>query len=328
MSTTRPTVLMTLPLPQPADRILTPIATVRTLGDIPEHDRLAAALGKGVDVLCCQLRDRIDAAVMDGAGDRLRAVCNYAVGYDNVDVQAATSRGIWVTNTPDVLTGATADCAMGLLLAAARRLREGDAVLRAGGYDGWRPDFMLGLDLAGATLAVVGFGRIGQAVARRALAFEMNVIAVDPERPTVAPDLGHVRRADLEEALTDADVISLHTPLTPKTHHLIDCDALRRMKPTAVLVNTARGALVDEPVLVTALREGWIAAAGLDVYEREPQLADGLAECDNAILSPHLGSATHSTRAEMARICAENAAAAIAGETPPNAVNWRMAVAT
>jgi glyoxylate reductase len=314
-------VLMTLALPQPAAEILEPLATVRALGEIPARERLAAALAEGVDVLCCQLRDRIDGPLLDAAGSRLRAVCNYAVGYDNVDVAAASARGIWVTNTPDVLTTATADCAMGLMLAAARRLREGDAMLRSGEFDGWEPDLLLGLDLAGATLAVVGFGRIGQALARRALAFEMDVVAVGRGAVEAPPGLEAVRSLPLDEALARADVVSLHAPLTPQTHHLIDVEALRRMKPTAVLVNTARGPLVDEAALVTALREGWIAAAGLDVYEREPQLAAGLADCPTAVLSPHLGSATRRTRAAMARVCAENAAAVLAGDAPPNPVD-------
>lgn len=320
-----PTFLLTLPLPEPAPRLLSAAGEVRVLGEIPSSERLGRELGAEVTVLCSQLRDAIDGAVLDAAGPQLRAVCNYAVGFDNVDVAAATERGIYVTNTPEVLTTATADCAMGLILAAARRLCEGDAVMRAGGYDGWRPDFMLGLDLRGATLALIGFGRIGQAVARRALAFEMELVYFDPQQPTPPADLGAARAVGLEEALACADVVSLHLPLSPATHHLIDERALARMKPGAILVNTARGPIVDEEALVIALREGEIAAAGLDVYEAEPALAPGLAELPNAVLAPHLGSATHRTRSEMARICAENAVAAARGEVPPTAINPEVA---
>jgi glyoxylate reductase len=312
--------LLTLPLPEPAPTLLNDHGTVDVLGEIPTAGRLAGALAAGADVLCCQLRDSVnDAALARAPG--LRAVCNYAVGYDNVDVDAATRRGIFVTNTPDVLTTATADCAIGLMLAAARRLAEGDAVVRAGGYDGWRPDFMLGLDLHGATLAILGFGRIGQAVAQRALAFDMNVVYVDPGWPRPPVHLQAATPVDLETALREADVVSVHLPLTPDTRHLIDAPALARMKPTAVLVNTARGPIIDERALRVALQDGRIAGAGLDVYEDEPALAPGLAECRTAVLSPHLGSATHRTRAEMARVCAENAIAAVRGEIPPNAVN-------
>jgi glyoxylate reductase len=244
------------------------------------------------------------------------------VGFDNVDVPAATERGIVVTNTPGVLTDATADCAVGLMLAAARRLCEGDHEMRAGRYLGWEPEYLLGLDLNGATLGVVGFGRIGQAVARRALAFEMTVLYVEDNDVPIDPSLqGHVRRVDFDTVVREADVISLHTPLTPQTRHLVDEDVLRRMKPTAVLVNTSRGPVIDEAALVRALRSGWIAAAGLDVYEREPEMVPGLAECRNAVLAPHLGSATVKTRAAMARLCAENALAALDGRVPPTALN-------
>jgi len=227
-----------------------------------------------------------------------------------------------VTNTPGVLTDATADCAVGLMLAAARRLCEGDHEMRAGHYLGWEPEYLLGLDLNGATLALIGFGRIGQAVARRALAFDMQVLYVEDGDVPVDPALaGRVRRVDFDTAVREADVISLHTPLTAQTRHLVGEDVLRRMKPTSVLVNTSRGPVVDEAALVRALREGWIAAAGLDVYEREPEMSPGLAECRNAVLAPHLGSATVKTRAAMARLCAENVLAALDGELPPTCLN-------
>jgi glyoxylate reductase len=316
------TVLCTLPLPEPAPGILSGRAQLEVVGAIPSHDDLQTRLRQGVDVLCPQLRDRIDEEVLDAGLPRLRAVCNYAVGYDNIDLAAATRRGIVVTNTPGVLTDATADCAVGLMLAAARRLCEGDHEMRAGRYPGWEPEYLLGLDLNGATLAVVGFGRIGQAVARRALAFDMTVLYVEDGAPPIDPALqGRVRRVDFETAVREADVISLHTPLTPQTRHIIDEDVLHRMKSTAVLVNTSRGPVIDEAALVRALQQGWIGAAGLDVYEREPEMAPGLAECRNAVLAPHLGSATVKTRAAMARLCAENAVAALDGRVPPTCLN-------
>jgi len=316
------TVLCTLALPEPAPSLLSARAELVVLGRIPSPEELRSRLAEGVDVLCPQLRDRIDAALLDSAGPRLRAVCNYAVGFDNIDVPACTERGVIATNTPGVLTGATADCAMGLILATARRLCEGDHEMRAGHYKGWEPEYLLGLDLGGATLGIVGFGRIGQALAQRALAFEMTVLYADEQDPPVAEALrGRVEKVDFDTIVERADVISLHTPLTPSTRHLVDEAVLRRMKSTAVLVNTSRGPVIDEQALVRALREGWIAGAGLDVYEGEPEMAPGLAGCRNAVLAPHLGSATVKTRAAMAELCARNAVAALDGQMPPTALN-------
>lgn len=312
--------LLTLALPEPAPTLLSEAGNVRVLGRVPDAEELVRELD-GVDVLCSQLRDRLTADVLAHAPPRLRAVCNYAVGYDNVDLEEATRRGVWVTNTPDVLTTATADCTMGLMLAVARRLGEGDRAVRAGRFEGWRPDYMLGLDLHGATLALVGFGRIARAVAERAGVFGMGILYTDRSGATPPAHLRDARRVSLLQALGRADVISLHAPLTADTHHLIDDVALRAMKRSALLINTARGALIDEHALVDALREGRIGGAGLDVYEREPQLAPGLGDCPNTVLSPHLGSATHRTRSAMARVCAVNAVAAARGEVPPNAVN-------
>lgn len=319
--------LLTLALPEPAPTLLGEAGRVRVLGRVPDAGELLRALD-GVDVLCSQLRDPVSAQVLAHAPQRLRAVCNYAVGYDNVDLEEATRRGVWVTNTPDVLTTATADCAVGLMLAVARRLGEGDRAVRAGRFEGWRPDFMLGLDLHDATLALVGFGRIGRAVAERAGAFGMRVLYTDRSGATPPAHLRGARRVSLPEALARADIVSLHAPLTQATRHLIDEVALRAMKRSAILVNTARGALVDEGALVAALREGRIGGAGLDVYEHEPQLAPGLEDCPNTLLSPHLGSATHRTRSAMARVCALNAVAAARGEVPPNAVNAAASVTT
>jgi glyoxylate reductase len=316
------TILCTLALPEPAPSRLAARAELVVLGRIPSPEELRARLAEGVDVLCPQLRDRIDASVLDAGLPRLRAVCNYAVGFDNIDIAACTERGVVATNTPGVLTGATADCAVGLMLAAARRLCAGDHEMRSGRFTGWEPEYMLGLDLGGATLGLVGFGRIGQAVAQRALGFEMTVLYSDEQDPPVAPELAaRVEKVDFDTIVERADVISLHTPLTPQTRHLIDEAVLRRMKPTSILVNTSRGPVIDEAALVRALREGWIAGAGLDVYEREPEMAPGLAECRNAVLAPHLGSATVKTRAAMSELVAQNAVAALDGRMLPTALN-------
>ena len=316
-------VLCTLDLPDPFPGMVSAAAALRSLGRLPGHDGLCAELREHpVDVLCPQLRDPIDAAVMDAGLPRLRCVSAYAVGYDNIDIDAATARGIVVGHTPGVLTDAVADCTLGLILAAGRRLCEGDREVRAGRYHGWEPTYLLGLELRDALLGLVGFGRIGQAVARRALAFSMRIAYFDTTNPVIAADLSdQVTSMSFDQLLRESDVISLHTPLTPETHHLIDETALRSMKPSAVLVNTARGPVIDEAALVHALREGWIGAAGIDVYEREPALAPGLAECANAVLAPHLGSATVRTRAAMAELCASNAVAALQGTLPPHCVN-------
>jgi glyoxylate reductase len=262
----------------------------------------------GVDALLCLLTDRIDARVLEAA-DRLRIVANMAAGTDNVDLAAAGRLGVAVTNTPDVLSEATADMAFALLLAVARRLVEGDRWVRAGRFQGWSPDLLLGLDVHGRTLGIVGSGRIGRAMARRAEGFGMRVLA-----------RGRREGPPLEELLERADFVSLHVPLTAETRHLIGARELRRMQPHAVLVNTARGPVVDEAALVRALREGWIAGAGLDVYEREPALEPGLAELEYVVLAPHVGSATHGTRARMAEIAADNVIACLAGRALPSPV--------
>jgi len=316
-------VLCTLELPEPFPRLISEHASLRSLGRLPGHDGLCSELqAHQVDVLCPQLRDPIDGTVLDAGLPRLRCVAVYAVGYDNVDVDAATKRGIAVANTPGVLTDATADCAFGLILATARRLCEGDHEMRSGRYTGWEPTYLLGLELHGAQLGIVGFGRIGQAVARRALAFSMRVVFHDSTDPPIAEDLrSTTRRVGMDELIANSDVISLHTPLNDETHHLFGEPALRRMKNTAVLVNTSRGPVIDEAALVRALREGWIAGAGLDVYEREPELAPGLAECRNAVLSPHLGSATVRTRSAMAELTGLNTLDALAAREPRHSVN-------
>lgn len=268
-----------------------------------------------------QLQDPVDAELLDAAGPELRVVCNYAVGFNNIDVPAATERGVVVCNTPDVLTDATADIAWVLLMGAARRVSEGDRFVRAGEWTGWNPAQLLGVDMVGRTLLIVGAGRIGAAVAKRAKAWDMRVLYTAREpKPELEQALG-AERMDLDEALPLADFVSLHLPLTESTRHLIDAERLERMKSTAYLINTARGAVVDEKALVAALRSGVIAGAGLDVYEDEPQLQPGLAECPNTLLLPHLGSATAGTRSAMGEMAANDLLAVLEGRRPAHPVN-------
>lgn len=281
---------------------------------------LAGAAGEATGVLSL-LTDRIDPAFMDRC-PALRVVANFAVGFNNVDLDAATERGILVTNTPGVLTETTADFAWALLMAAARRVVEADRFVRDGRFVAWGPRMLLGQDIHGATLGVVGFGRIGQAVARRAGGFGMEVLFYDPYPvdPEVARELG-ATECPLDDLLSRADFISLHVPLVPETAHLVDDAAFGRMKRTAILVNTSRGPVVDEKALVRALGSGTIAAAGIDVYEKEPAIEPGLLELDNVVLAPHIASASHATRLRMCLMAAENLVTALHGERPPNLVN-------
>ncbi|MFI7635330.1 2-hydroxyacid dehydrogenase [Nonomuraea sp. NPDC049400] len=276
----------------------------------------------GAAAVVCTLTERIDAEVLDAAGPGLRVVANTAVGYDNIDVAAATERGVRVTNTPGVLDGATADLAFALILATSRRVLDGDRLIREGSPWIWGPRMMLGIDLsAGATLGVVGYGRIGRAVARRARAFDMSVLATPTSSPLTDEDRLGVEFVALPELLERSDVVTLHCPLTPETRHLIDAAALRRMKPTAILVNTARGGIVDERALIEALRSGALAAAGLDVFEDEPRVDPELAKLPNTVLTPHIGSAGTATRERMCGLSVANAAAVLAGRAPLTPVN-------
>jgi glyoxylate reductase len=316
-------ILVTVPLPEPGMSMLREAGDVEVCDEQPSPARLREMLASGeYAVVVSQLTDKLDADTLADA--RISGISNYAVGVDNVDVAAATGHGIAVGNTPGVLTDATADIAVLLMLATRRRCVEGDALVRSGGFTGWGPEFFLGRDVSGATLGLVGRGRIAQSVARRARGFDMDV-----RYCTVRPgssDEGHpmdqwATRTGFDEVVTDSDVVSLHVPLAPETRHLVDGDVLRRMRRTAVLVNTARGPVVDEAALVEALRDGEIAAAGLDVYEDEPRLAAGLAELPNVVLLPHVGSATHTVRAKMAEMAAANAVAMLRGEHPPHPVD-------
>jgi glyoxylate reductase len=269
----------------------------------------------GAAALVAMLHDRVDEALLEGAGEALRCVANVAVGYDNIDLEAARRRGVVVTNTPGVLTEATADLALALILMVTRRLGEGERLVRSGREWGWDLEFMLGAGVQGRTLGIVGLGQIGRAVARRAAALGMRIAYAAPRRAPreVEEELG-AERLELGELLAAADVVSLHCPLNAETRHLLDARRLGLMKPTAFLVNAARGPLVDEAALVEALRSGGIAGAALDVYEHEPELEPGLRELDNVVVLPHLGSATRETRAEMALLAARNVAAVLAGE--------------
>jgi len=282
---------------------------------------------EGKQGLVSLLTDKIDDAVFSVGG--LKAVCNIAVGFDNIDLEAATRHGVPATNTPGVLTETTADFAWTLLMAAARRLGEGDRMVRSGKFHGWGILMLLGRDIHNKTLGLVGFGRIGQAVASRAKGFGMRVLYSDVRpAPIEVERTLNARHVPLGELLRESDFVSVHAPLTPETRGLIGAEELKSMKSTAILVNTARGPLIDEAALVAALKEKRIAAAGLDVYENEPALAEGLADCENAVLAPHIASASVETRTRMATIAAENMLAALRGERPPNLLNpdvWKPA---
>jgi len=307
-----PRIVVTRGLPEPA------LAALRESGAdvrVSEEDRalepeeLHAAV-RGADAVVVMLHDRVDDAFLDAAGEQLRVVANVAVGYDNVDVEAVRRRGVRFTNTPGVLTDATADLAIALMLAVTRRLGEGERLLRSRTPWAWAIDFMLGRGLRGKTLGIVGYGEIGRAVADRARAFGMEVI--------------YTRRSaggvELPELLGRSHVVSLHCPLTDETRHLIDAEALRAMRDDAYLVNTARGPVVDEAALAEALRGGVIAGAALDVFEREPEVHPGLLDLGNVVIVPHLGSATEETRTAMAELAAANTLAVLRGDEPPTPV--------
>jgi len=277
-------------------------------------DQLADA-----DALISLLDVAVDQELLARA-PRLRVVANVAVGYDNVDVAAATRRGVVITNTPGVLTDATADLTFALLLAAARHLVAGHALVRDGRWRGWSLDLLLGADVTGRTLGIVGLGRIGQAVARRARGFDMQILSAGNRPSPAAAELG-ARHVPLEQLLADSDFVTLHVPLSRATRHIIDAAALARMKPTAILINTARGACVDEAALAAALARGTIAGAALDVFESEPAVNPELRASPAVLLAPHIGSATHATRGRMAEMSAQAAAAVLSGERPEHVVN-------
>ena len=318
-----PKIVVTRRIPEPAVEILREAGDVwvspddRPLEVAELHDAI-----KGADIVVTLLHDKVDDAFLDAAGDQLRAVCNVAVGFDNIDVPAATKRGVLVTNTPAVLTEATADLAMTLILAVTRRIGEGERIIRAREPWSWHMFMLLGTGLQGKTLGVVGMGAIGQSLARRAKAFGMEIVYSDARQAPaeVEQELG-ARRVELDELLRTADVVSIHAPLMDETRHLINAETLGLMKDSAYLVNSARGPIVDEAALVDALKAGQIAGAGLDVYENEPETHPGLVDLDNVVLLPHLGSATIETRTAMGVLAAENAVLALRGERPKTPVN-------
>jgi glyoxylate reductase len=286
----------------------------------PERGELLEAV-RGASGILTTVTEKMDAEVMEVAGGGLKVIANMAVGYDNIDVQAATERGVVVTNTPEVLNETTADTAFMLLLAAARRLGEAERLLRSGGWDAWGPKQLTGPDIWGKRLGIVGFGRIGQALARRTRGFDMDLVYHDQYRNEEAERELGARYLELDELLRTSDFVSIHTPLTPETTHLIGADELVRMKPEAVLVNTSRGPVVDEAALADALADDRIFAAGLDVYEKEPEVHPKLLNLENVVLAPHIGSASIETRDKMAALAAENLAAVLRGEEPKTPVN-------
>jgi lactate dehydrogenase-like 2-hydroxyacid dehydrogenase len=276
---------------------------------------------RGRNAIISLLTDTIDGAVLDAAGAQCRIVANYAVGFNNFDLSAATTRGVILTNTPGVLDDATATHAWALLLATARRISESERYVRAGKWQGWAPMAFIGQDVDNMTLGIAGLGRIGQRFARKAAAFDMNIIYTDAKPNTEFERQYNARFVDKATLLRESDYLSLHLPLLSETHHYIGAAELAAMKPTAVLINAARGPLVDEKALVAALREKVIWGAGLDVFEDEPKLAPGLAELDNVVIVPHIASATAQTRLAMGKIAADNVIRVLNGEAPLNCIN-------
>ena len=320
MMDTRPTLYLSRLLPDPV------MAIVRERFQLVQdpHDALPTppVLREGLcqaDAAIVTLGDRIDAETIQAA-TRLKILANYAVGYNNIDLAAARQRGLIVTNTPDVLTDATADLTWALLLATARRVVEGDALVRSGRWTGWSPTQLLGAEVSGKTLGIIGMGRIGQAVAHRAAGFRMPV-RYHSRQPLATSSLPREwEYRSLRDLLEESDVVTIHVPLTPATHHLISARELGWMRSTAFVINTARGPLVDEAALVDALKRGIIAGAGLDVYEQEPALYPALAQLKQVVLLPHLGSATLHARVQMGLVCLENIQAVLDGRPAPNQI--------
>jgi glyoxylate reductase len=312
-------VLVTREIPDAGLRLLRDFDVAVLAEGLPAREELLEAVHGAAGILST-VTESVDAELMDAAGEDLKVVANMAVGYDNIDLDAASERGIVVTNTPEVLNETTADTAFMLLLAAARRLGEAERLLRSGGWDAWGPMQLTGPDVWGKKLGVLGFGRIGQAVARRARGFDMEVLYHDQYRNEEAEQELGARNLDLDELLRTCDFISVHTPLTPETRHLIGQEELELMRPMAVLVNSSRGPVVDEAALADALEEGIIFAAGLDVYEEEPEVHPKLLGLENVVLAPHIGSASIETRDRMAELAAENLVAVLRGEEPKTPV--------
>ncbi|HOZ91809.1 MAG TPA: D-glycerate dehydrogenase [Candidatus Syntrophosphaera thermopropionivorans] len=316
----KPKLFITRYIPEPAIKRLEEVFEVEIF---PEnraitHEELKEKV-KDIDALICLLTDNIDHEIIEAASN-LKCISVYAVGYNNIDVETATKHGIVICNTPGVLTETTADLAWALIMSCARRIVEADCFVREGKFQGWEPMLMLGNDIFGKTLGIIGMGRIGRAVAHRALGFDMKVIYYDPQVDPESLPSDYVS-VDLTTLCQNSDFISIHTPLTPETRHLIGEKEFNLMKPTAILINTARGPIIDEQTLISALKEHKIAGAGLDVYENEPVIPEELIKLSNVILLPHIGSASYETRTKMALLAAENAIAVIEGKNPPARVN-------
>ena len=320
----RPTVVVTRRLPAPVEQRLAQEFDARVNQD--DHSFTTAELGealRGADALVPTVSDRITAQTLAVEPLRARILANFGVGFNHIDVAAAKARGLVVTNTPDVLTDDTADDAIMLMLMVARRAGEGERHVRSGTWTGWRPTHMLGTKVSGKTLGLIGLGRIGRAVARRARqGFGMRVVFHDPYPPpaNVVADLAAEPKATVEDVLREADFVSLHSPATPETRHLMNAERLALMRPTAFLINTARGDIVDEAALVAALERRQIAGAALDVYEQEPHVTPALLTMENVVLLPHLGSATQETRVAMGMRALDNLAAFFAGSAPRDRV--------
>jgi D-3-phosphoglycerate dehydrogenase len=314
-------VFVTRKIPQPGLDLLKKEFTI----DVNPYDRVLTKEEiikgiKGKDGLLCLLTDPVNREVIY-AEPKLKMIASYAVGYDNIDISAATKRGIPVSNTPGVLTETTAELAWALLFSAARRIVEGDTFTRAGKFKGWAPLLMLGQDITNKTLGIIGAGRIGTAFAMKSKGFDMKVIYTDEQRnEQLERELG-AKKVPLSELLKESDFVSIHVPLMKETHHLIGEKELKMMKKTAIIINTARGPIIDEEALVKALKEHWIFGAGLDVYEKEPEISRELKSLDNIVLQPHTGSGTIETRTKMALMAAENLIEGLKGNIPPNCIN-------
>ena len=321
MSDSRPVVVVTHPILEPGPTLLREACEVRMLPDQYRHSpQTLRQAAEGAQGMLTQLMDPIGEEVLATPG--LKVVANVAVGFDNIDVAAATRHGVLVTNTPGILDDTTADFAFTLMMAASRRLTEADRFVRSGAFGGWAIDMLLGHDISQATLGIVGFGRIGRGVARRARGFGMRVLYYDEQPATAEAEKElSATRVDLHRLLREADFVSVHVPLTDATHHLLSTEQFAIMKPSAVLVNTSRGPVVDEAALAEALRTKVIFAAGLDVFEREPAVHPDLLKLENVVLAPHISSASFRTRAQMCEVAARNVLTGIRGGRPPNVLN-------
>ncbi|MBK8173839.1 MAG: D-glycerate dehydrogenase [Rhodospirillales bacterium] len=323
MAKLKPVVVVTRKLPDVIETRMMELFDVRlNLNDEPlSSERLIEAL-RTADVLVPTVTDRITAVILNNAGDRLKLIANYGTGFDHIDLACARSRGITVTNTPDVLTEDTADMTMALILAVPRRLTEGERLLREGKWTGWGPTWMLGHRVSGTRLGIVGMGRIGQAVARRARAFQMSIHYHNRNRlhPDIESDLEATYHESLDQMLVRMDVITVHCPHTPATYHLLSARRLKLLRPHAYIVNTARGEIIDEVALVRMLRAKEIAGAGLDVFENEPAVNPKFLTMQNVVLLPHMGSATHEGRIDMGQRVIINIQSWIDGHNPPNRV--------